>query len=331
MPYNEIDLSKLKTYSAAERASKVTTIAEGKPLRAGMAMAEFLECLPDVLKARDLKAVAAAVVRAATLKKPVIVMLGGHVIKTGCSPILADLAAKGYISHFASNGSAAVHDTELACFGHTSEDVAAHLDDGSFGMAADTAGLINTAAVNAARQGKGFGEALGALLEAQDRPHLERALLARSFQLKIPYTLHIALGSDIVHQHPTADGAAIGEASLRDFRILAHTVSRLGRGGVVLNLGSAVVMPEVFLKALTVARNLGHDVTDFVTANFDMIQHYRPTVNVVERPVLKGGHGYALTGHHEIMIPLLAAAIYETAEKEEEIPKNRPQIPNKSQ
>jgi hypothetical protein len=159
--------------------------------------------------------------------------------------------------------------------------------------------------------GEGFGEAVGAMLEEQKSPHLERALLAKSYELKIPYTLHVALGTDIVHQHPTADGAAIGEASLRDFRILAKTVSRLGQGGVVLNLGSAVIMPEVFLKALAVARNLGGPVVDFTTANFDMIQHYRPRVNVIERPVLDGGNGYALTGHHEIMIPLLAAAVYE--------------------
>ncbi len=311
MPYEEIDLSGIRTYSAAERASKVTTAAEGKPLRAGMRVAEFFECLPSLLKADDLKEVARAVVRAKRAGKPVIVMLGGHVIKTGCSPLLGDMAANGFITHFASNGSAAVHDTELALCGRTSEDVAAHLDDGSFGMAADTADLINDAARRAAATKEGFGEAVGAMLVERKAPHLERALLVRAYRLKIPYTLHIAIGTDIVHQHPSAEGASIGEASLRDFRILAATVSRLGRGGVVLNLGSAVIMPEVFLKTLAVARNLGHDVIDFVTANFDMIQHYRPRVNVIERPVIKGGKGYALTGHHEIMIPLLAAMIHE--------------------
>jgi hypothetical protein len=317
MPYDEIDLSKVRTYSAGERASKVTTRLEGKPPRAGMTMAAFLGGLPSLLKADELKSVARAVVSARRKGKPVIAMLGGHVIKTGCSPVLADLAANGYIRHFASNGSAAVHDTELAQCGHTSEDVAAHLQDGSFGMAADTADLINSAARRAAKTGEGFGEAVGALLVEQKSPHMERALLARSYQLKIPYTLHVALGTDIVHQHPTASGAAIGEASLRDFRILAHTVSQLGQGGVVLNLGSAVVMPEVFLKTLAVARNLGGRIADFTTANFDMIQHYRPRVNVIERPVLGGGKGYALTGHHEIMIPLLAAAIYEYADASE--------------
>ena len=311
MPYQELDLSAVKTYSAVDRASKVTADLEGKPPRSGMSFREFLDSLPAVLRANDLKAVARAVVNAKRAGKPVIVMLGGHVIKTGCSPILADLAAKGYISHFASNGSAAVHDTELAMCGHTSEDVAAHLDDGSFGMAADTAQLINDAARQSVLKKAGFGETVGAMLIDARAPHLDRALLARANQLEIPYTLHIALGTDIVHQHPSASGADIGEASMRDFRILANSVSQLGDGGVVLNLGSAVVMPEVFLKTIAVARNLGHSVTDFTTANFDMIQHYRPAVNVVQRPTQKGGAGYALTGHHEIMIPLLAAAIYE--------------------
>jgi hypothetical protein len=315
MPYKEIDLSGLKTYQVADRPSTVSMALEGKPPKPGMSMGDFLAGLPAVLKADEFKAVARSVVAAKRLRKPVIAMLGGHVIKTGCSPILADLARNGFITHFASNGSAAVHDTELACCGHTSEDVAASLEDGSFGMAADTAGLINEAAKRAAGGTQGFGEAVGGLLVERKVPHLARALLARCFQLKIPYTLHVALGTDIVHQHPSASGAAIGEASLRDFRILGATVSQLGQGGVVLNLGSAVIMPEVFLKALTVARNLGHGVTGFTTANFDMIQHYRPTVNVVQRPVIKEGNGYAITGHHEIMIPLLAATIYEFDQK----------------
>ncbi|KJS32116.1 MAG: hypothetical protein VR64_08395 [Desulfatitalea sp. BRH_c12] len=311
MPFEEIDLSGLKTYHAGNRPSKVDRAAEGKPLKAGMRIVDFLDGLPAILKAEEFKAVARAIVDAKRLGKPVIAMIGGHVIKCGCSPILADLASNGYIHHFASNGSAAVHDTELACCGQTSEDVAAQLEDGSFGMAADTAGLINEAALRAVHKGEGFGEAVGALLVERQAPYLGRALLARCHQLKIPYTLHVAIGTDIVHQHPSASGAAIGEASLRDFRILAATVSRLGQGGVVLNLGSAVIMPEVFLKALAVARNLEQNVTGFTTANFDMIQHYRPTVNVVQRPVLKTGRGYGITGHHEIMIPLLAAAIYD--------------------
>jgi hypothetical protein len=287
----------------------VTTALEGRPPRADMSFGDFLNGLPAVLKADDLRAVARAIVTARSQGKPVIAMLGGHVIKTGCSPILAHLAANGFITHFASNGSAAVHDTELARCGHTSEDVAAQLEDGSFGMASDTAAVINAAARRAAASDEGFGEAVGALLVEEGSPHNDRALLVCCHRLKIPYTLHVAIGTDIVHQHPGADGAAIGTASLRDFRIFAATVSKLGQGGVVLNLGSAVIMPEVFLKALAVTRNLGHTVFGFTTANLDMIQHYRPTVNVVQRPVAGGGRGYALTGHHEIMIPLLAAAV----------------------
>lgn len=309
--YKEIDITKVRTYSATQRPSKVTTSLEGTPCEAGTSMARFFQNLPGILKAGDLLAVARAVVEAKAKGKPVMAMIGGHVIKTGCSPILADLARQGFITHFASNGAAGIHDTELARFGHTSEDVAAQLEDGSFGMAEDTAALVNNAAERAAEGTEGFGQAVGAMLIEEDAPHRGRALLARTHELGIPYTLHVALGTDIVHQHPTAKGAAIGEASLRDFRIFAHSVSNLGDGGVVLNFGSAVIMPEVFLKALAVARNLGHKVTHFTTANFDMIQHYRPHVNVVSRPVMPGGKGYAITGHHEIMIPLLASAIME--------------------
>lgn len=312
--YPEVDLTKVRTYSATSRPSKVNTDEVATPPRAGMTVREFLDGLPRILKAEDLKAVAKAVVEAKKAGKPVMAMLGGHVIKTGCAPILADLAKQGYIHHFASNGAAAIHDTELARFGHTSEDVAAQLEDGSFGMADDTAGMVNAAARHAKLRNEGFGESIGALLVEEQGPYLDRALLATAWNIGIPYTLHVAMGTDIVHQHPTADGSAIGDASLRDFRIFAATVAKLGQGGVVLNFGSAVVMPEVFLKALAVARNLGHEVVNFTTANFDMLQHYRPTVNVVNRPVLPGGKGYSITGHHEIMIPLLAAAILEEAQ-----------------
>ena len=309
--YKQIDLNNIKTYTSAQRKSKVETSLEARPPFKGMTMKDFLERLPNVLKADNLKAIAKAVVDARKAEKPVIVMLGGHVIKTGCSPILIDLAQKGLISHFASNGSVAIHDTELALFGHTSEDVDEALTNGTFGMAADLADFINNASATAVMQDEGFGEALGRLLLKANAPFPEQSLLAQSYKLEIPYTLHIALGTDIVHQHPSADGSAIGETSLRDFKILARTVSKIGDGGVVLNFGSAVMLPEVFLKCLSVARNLGHNVKNFTTANFDMIQHYRPSENVVRRPVIPGGKGYAITGHHEIMIPLLAAAIYE--------------------
>jgi len=316
MPFNEIDLSQVRTYKAGQRASKVTTALEGRYLKKGMTLSDWLAALPSVLKADEFKCIAHAVVNAKRLGKPVIAMIGGHVIKTGCAPLLAGLVADGFITHLASNGAAAIHDTELARFGHTSEDVTAQLEDGSFGMAEDTASLVNDAAKRAASGKEGFGEAVGALLHEEKSPYLHRALIADAYRLHIPYTLHVALGTDIVHQHPTASGGAIGKASLRDFRIFAHAVSRLDRGGVVMNFGSAVIMPEVFLKSLSVSRNLGNPVTDFTTANFDMIQHYRPKVNVVQRPVVSGGKGYSITGHHEIMIPLLAAAIVEYADDE---------------
>ncbi len=311
--FKQIDLSKVRAYPASSRPSKVKTDEVATPPRAGMTVRELLDGLPKILKAEDLKAVAQAVVDAKKNGKPIIAMIGGHVIKTGCAPILANLAEQGYITHVASNGSAAIHDTELARFGHTSEDVAVQLADGSFGMAGDTAQLVNEAAKVAQERGDGFGETVGRLLVEENGPYLDRALLAKCHQLGVPYTLHVAIGTDIIHQHPSADGSAIGDASYRDFKIFTATVSTLGHGGVVLNIGSAVIMPEVLLKAVAVARNLGHDVVDFTTANFDMIQHYRPWENVVRRPVLTGGKGYQITGHHEIMIPLLAAAIHEEA------------------
>lgn len=269
-----------------------------------------------MLKANDLLSVSETIVEAKKKQKPVIVMFGGHVVKSGCVPFLLDLARRGFVSCFASNGAAAIHDTELAAWGQTSEDVADQLTDGSFGMASDTAEILNSAAKRACELQEGLGESLGELLEERKCPFREHSLVAGSLRLNIPCTTHVAIGTDIVHQHPDANGAAIGEASLRDFRIFAAVVSKLGDGGVVLNLGSAVIMPEVFLKALSLARNLVHPVRNFTTVNMDMIQHYRPTVNVVQRPVLSGGRGYSLTGHHEIMIPLLAAAVCELSEEQ---------------
>ncbi len=312
--FDQLDNRSLKTYSAAQRPSKIDLSMEAKPLQAGSSIADFLQSLPAILKADDFLSVAKDIVKAKSLQKPVIVMLGGHVIKTGCSPILIHLAENGFITHFASNGSAAIHDTELARFGHTSEDVVTQLEDGSFGMAHDTANFVNEAAKRAADGDYGFGQIVGAMLLEEKASYGNRALLAACSKLSIPYTLHIAMGTDIVHQHPSADGAAIGKSSFQDFKILGASVAKLGGGGVVLNLGSAVIMPEVFLKCLAVARNLGKDVKNFTTANFDMVQNYRPTVNVLNRPVSLGGNGYAITGHHEIMIPLLSAAVFEFAE-----------------
>lgn len=309
--FPELDLSNILTYKASERLSKVQTAFEGTPPYKDMSIKSFLAGLPKILKANDLKLVAKAITEAKDNHRPVIAMFGGHVVKCGCVPILLDLASNGFISHFASNGSAAIHDAELAAWGQTSEDVAAQLEDGSFGMASDTAELLNSAAKRASNHQEGFGEALGAMLLERKVLFVHRSLAAQSSRLGIPYTIHVAIGTDIVHQHPDADGASIGDASIRDFRILAGSVAELGDGGVVLNIGSAVIMPEVFLKTLALARNTGHAVKNFVTVNIDMIQHYRPVANVVTRPVLHGGNGYSITGHHEIMIPLLAAAIYE--------------------
>jgi len=309
--YEELDLSKLRTYKAADRISKISARNIALPPREGMTLKAFLENLPDVLKAKDLKALAGAIVQAKRDKLPVIAMFGGHVVKCGCLPVLIDLARRGFITHFASNGAAAIHDVELASWGQTSEDVAAQLEDGSFGMASDTAETLNSAARSAFGGTLGFGESIGKLLVERKVPFGENSLAMQSFLLPIPYTVHVALGTDIVHQHPDADGASIGDASLRDFRIFAASVAKMDGGGVILNLGSAVLLPEVFLKALSIARNLGNNIRNIITANMDMIQHYRPLTNVVTRPIISGGQGYSFTGHHEIMIPLLAAAVCE--------------------
>ncbi|MCF8024128.1 MAG: hypothetical protein K9K82_01385 [Desulfobacteraceae bacterium] len=311
--FQESNLDNNKTYSAKNRASKVRSAFQARPFAEGASFRTFLDSLPHVFRADDLRNLALAVIEAKEKQKPVIAMIGGHVIKTGCTPVLIDLARNGFITHFASNGSVAIHDTEMAWFGHTSEEVCSQLETGMFGMAHDTAEFVNKAAKCAADNKTGFGTALGFLQKEAEFPYIDRGLIASCYGLGIPFTLHVALGTDIVHQHASADGAAIGQASLRDFRILISSVADLGGGGVVVNLGSAVIMPEVFLKCLAVARNQRDDVRDFTTANFDMIQHYRPHANVLHRPVSLGGQAFAITGHHEIMIPMLAAAIKEYA------------------
>ena len=309
--YRELNLEEVRTYSAFSRKSKIGKTELASVFQSGQTFREWSETLPNVLKVHEIKAVAESIVRAREKSKPVLFFLGGHVVKCGCIPILIDLAQKGFITHFAVNGSVAVHDTELTLFGHTSEDVARALNDGSFGMARETAQVVNAAAGKAQQERLGFGEALGREIKDQSPDSSDVSLFAACLGLEVPVTVHVALGTDIVHQHPSADGACIGDASMRDFRILAASVSRLGNGGVAVNVGSAVVLPEVFLKALSVARNLKGEIADFTTANFDMIQHYRPMANVVQRPVMPGGRGYAISGHHEIMLPLLAALVHE--------------------
>jgi len=316
-PPRETDLARVKTVPIALRANKVRAEEFAKPAEKDRSFAAFIAGLPDVLKARDFRKVVDAVVRAATRKRAVIVMLGGHVVKTGIGPVLVDLMKRGVITHLAMNGSAAIHDYEIARFGGTSEDVAAGLKDGSFGMAEETGRGLNDAFVAGQRHEWGMGESVARALEGfPSLAHPEQSIILAAHRHWLPVTVHAALGAEIIHQHPAANGAAIGDTSHRDFRRLAASCEELHQGGVVLNLGSAVIMPEVFLKALTVARNVNAGKpTDFTTADFDMQRHYRPRVNVVQRPVLEGGEGFEITGHHELMIPLLGWAVAEALDK----------------
>ncbi len=308
--YGEADFTRLKTVPIAQRPNKVDPAVLAHPPGRDASFAAFWASLPDILAAKDLREVAHGVARASG-RRGVVVMLGGHVIKVGLGPLLGALVRRGVITHLALNGSAAIHDFELAAYGGTSEDVAAGLADGTFGMVEETGREMNAAIADGARRGVGMGEALAAALER--RPRLaapEVSLLLAAAQHQIPVTVHVTVGADIIHQHPSADGAALGATSHRDFRRLAASLPALDDGGVVLNLGSAVVMPEVFLKALTVARNLNSGKpTGFTACDCDMQRHYRPRVNVVERPTLGGGRGIQLTGHHEILIPLLTWAV----------------------
>lgn len=312
-PPREIDLARVRTIPVATRPNKVAAEAFAKPPRDARGFGDFLDALPHVLKADDFRRVVRAVVAAHRKRRAVIVMLGGHVVKTGIAPLLIDLMERGVITHLAMNGSAAIHDYEIARFGGTSEDVAAGLKDGTFGMAEETGRGLNTAFTTGRTHGWGMGEAVARALAAEPNlTHPEQSVILAAHRRWIPVTVHAALGAEIIHQHPAADGAAIGETSHRDFRRLAASCEDLHEGGVVLNLGSAVIMPEVFLKAITVARNVnGGRPTHFTTADFDMQRHYRPRENVVKRPILAGGEGFEITGHHELMIPLLAWAIVE--------------------
>ena len=306
--YPEADLSRLVYGSVEARPTKVSVADLAGPLEPAAARA-VIASLPDQLAARDLREVVARTAAAARAGRMVVAMLGGHVVKVGVAPCLIALMERGVIRHVAMNGAAAIHDVEIARVGRTSEDVEAHLSDGRFGMVDETGDFMNAVVQEAAVRGEGLGEAWGRALDEAAAPHRGVSLLARAFALGVPASVHVAIGTDTIHHHPRCDGAALGETTLRDFRIFAASLAG-AREGVVLNLGSAVLMPEVFLKALSVARNLGADHTGLTAVNFDQIQHYRPRLNVLERPTRSvGGRGYALTGHHEIMIPLFAAAI----------------------
>jgi hypothetical protein len=303
-------LDKVSTYPLASRPSKVSTDDFARTFASDATLRDFLSALPNILAVRSLREVAAQVRRARELQKPVIWGIGGHVVKTGLAPVIIDLLRRGYVSAIAANGSVLVHDAEIALVGSTSEDVDATLGEGAFGAAEETGRLLNEAAQAGARDALGLGEALGRELSQLNPPHANLSLLCAAYSARVPFTAHVAIGADIAHFHPTARGASLGETSHTDFRFLSELVRRLNGGGVYLNIGSAVVLPEIFLKAVTLVRNLGHPLADFTTANFDFIQSYRPLTNVVRRPTSDGaGRGYSITGHHELMIPLLAAQI----------------------
>ena len=311
--FREVDLDAIGTQPVEERPSKVTVEQFARPVTP--AMASLLDALPDILAGTTLREVVAAIATAARNGRPVIAMLGGHVVKTGCAPLLLQLVDRGVITAFAMNGATAIHDYEVARFGRTSEDVQAALDAGLFGMAAETSRGMNAATREAVDREEGLGEALGRVLVEGDAPHADKSLLAAAHRAGIPVTVHVAVGTDILHQHATADGAAIGEASHRDFRILAGVLTDF-HGGVALNVGSAVILPEVFLKAFSVAANLGADLTDITTVNLDFLRHYRPRMNVIQRPTAGGrGRGLELTGHHEILLPLITAGVLRALEE----------------
>ena len=309
--YRRADLSKVKTISIKKRKSKVSPKDFAVPFdEQRNSFSEFVGSMPHILVAEDLRSLVTDVVASRSRKKPVILFMGAHVIKVGVSPVVIDLVKRGVISAVAMNSAAAIHDVETAMWGKTSEDVATNMLNGRFGMARETGELINATLREAFRKTDlGYGEALGKKLVALDAPNGEVSILATCTTLGVPVTVHAAIGTDIIHQQPSMDGAATGELSMRDFRLLCELCKGLVGGGVVLNVGSAVILPEVFLKALTVARNLGARARGFTTAVFDMHVHYRPVMNIQLRPTQDGGKGYYFTGHHEIMIPLFAAMV----------------------
>ena len=305
-----ISLDKVSTYPLASRQSKVTVTDFATPVIEDSTLKHYLASLPNILAVQSLRELATQIRRARNLHKPIIWGLGGHVIKTGLGPIIIDLMRRGFVTALAANGSVLVHDAEIAMVGSTSEDVDASLGAGGFGGAEETGQLLNSAACDGATSGIGLGEAVGRALLALKPKHLNASLLCNAYEARVPFTAHLTIGGDIGHFHPSADGAALGATSHTDFRLLAEMVKRMEGGGVYLNIGSAVTLPEVFLKCITLVRNLGHNLDDISTANFDFIQSYRPLTNVVRRPTADGaGRGYAITGHHELTIPLLAAEL----------------------
>jgi len=305
-----IDLTEIRTYELASRPSKVTVADFAEPVSEGDSLREFLDKLPNILAVESIRELVARMRRARELGKPIIWGVGGHVVKTGLAPLIIDLMDRGFVTAIAANGSVLVHDTEIALVGSTSEDVDATLGSGDFGAARETGDILNKAACSGRDDGIGLGEAMGREVSALKPPSADKSLLCAAYSRRLPFTAHLAIGADIGHFHASCDGAALGETSHRDFRLMCSLVKEMNGGGVYLNYGSAVVLPEVFLKAVTVVRNLGNELRDITTANFDFIQGYRPATNVVRRPVADGaGRGFAITGHHELTLPLLAAML----------------------
>ena len=305
-----IDLKQIETYTLASRPSKVTVKDFALPVTEDDSLTDFLGKLPNILAVQSLREVARRIRRARGLGKPIIWGIGGHVVKTGVSPLIIDLMRRGFVTAIASNGSVLVHDAEIALVGFTSEDVDATLGKGDFGAAKETGELLNSAAKAGHRDSLGLGEAMGREVTNLQPPYADLSLICQAYAARVPFTAHLTIGADIGHFHASCDGAALGATSHTDFRLFCSIVKEMHGGGVYLNYGSAVVMPEIFLKAVTVVRNLGHELQDLTTANFDFVQRYRPMTNVVHRPTANGaGRGFSITGHHELTLPLLAAQI----------------------
>jgi hypothetical protein len=310
IPYREFDLSAVRTYPLKSRKSKARIEDFGKAYQRGSGVSGLLASLPAALAAGDFRAIVTALLEARRQHAAIIWGLGGHVVKTGLSPIVVDLMERGFVSAIATNGAGLIHDFEIALVGATSEDVDEALGPGKFGMAEETATLLNRAINEGVAKGDGIGQSVGRFLAEHHAQFLRYSIAAAAFRLQIPMTVHVAIGTDITHMHPAASGAALGEGSLRDFKYFTSAVAELARG-VYVNCGSAVILPEVFLKAVAVARNHGHALDGLTTVNLDFLRHYRPMTNVVQRPTAGVGRGYAITGHHELLLPLLAAALIE--------------------
>jgi len=308
--FNPIDLRGVKTYNLSDRKSKVTAEDFAKTWQKGASYRAFLDYLPDILAGGQLKSVISAILKAYRGKRTILFGMGAHVVKVGLNPVVIDLMERGLITGVAMNGAGIIHDVELAMVGRTSEDVAAALDDGSFGMARETCTFLNESIKSTRNKSMGLGEAVGREILEKRLPLMEKSILAAGARLGIPVTVHVAIGTDILHMHPGFDPQATGAASHHDFRLFTSIVAALEKG-VYLNVGSAVILPEIFLKATTLVRNLGYTLEDFTTVNLDFLKHYRPLTNVINRPTAKGGRGINLVGHHEILLPLIAAGVIE--------------------